>query len=201
MSKKRAQRKAERLRREWTPVTGEDGDVLFERDAEDFQRIAEREVEAEDQLIWAYYRASDWTQREVVEHVVDEPDERPTQSQISRIVNQQATQIFKSSIHELPYEGQWLEDEISTEDIDEGFLEYARDALARFIVVYDTGFELFSPERPALSLGDIPDWAAERVDVDPMTVKVEKYWDRDITEEKLSPAVKRQVHQPAQGDD
>jgi len=171
-----------------------DGDEL----AEDW---AESEVQDENTLLWAYYHATDCTQREAIERVIDNPDERPTQSQASRVIRSVDDEILQRDLplSETHLSGSWYTKQDDVDALPEPQREVIKDTIARLLITTDAVEDLFWPESD-VDEDDVPEWMVPG-DTDPLEIKADQYWAHGgFDESNLPPDVRRQV-QPTVADD
>jgi hypothetical protein len=80
-------------------LTAAADDLDDEQAQEQLTHAARQRQRKENELIWALYRLTDRTQTECAEAAISEPERRPKQSQVSRIVSSVEEEVLSYSAH------------------------------------------------------------------------------------------------------
>lgn len=159
-----------------------------------YRQRAQREIDRENVLLWAYDTTTDWGRTRITAAVIDYADERPSPVTIPDIVQAVDDSVLQRRLsfgHSLT--GQWFPSGISLGDIPEPQQRLLKRPLAELLVVDHVSEDLFWPESP-LGLDDLPAWLGCRVDENPMDVKVERYREfSNIREHNLPAAVRNRL--------
>jgi hypothetical protein len=160
-------------------------------DESDIEAIARKQTKVENELMWAFYQCTDATQSEVAERVIEDREQRPTQSQVSRIIGTVDDEICFGPIESL--DGLQFYTKAERDVPAPERLEILKEHIARLIVADSMSGRLLSPES-ADTEEEAPEFM-KPLDFDALEAKRRKYAlggyrDRDVPDEIL-PALRR----------